>query len=70
MSADLDDLAARMILPAAQLVPAVQAEKHAETHTMLERLDVMELRALVVVLATWVPADDLRLFASWAGETP
>ena len=61
MSADLDALAVRMLQPAAQLVPAVQAGNASRAHAVLERLDLVELRALAVVLADWAPDPSAEL---------
>lgn len=67
MTAVLDELAEQMILPAGRLVPAVQDGDAREVHALLSPLSLMELRALVVVLATLVPADDpaMELFTTW-----
>lgn len=62
-----DELVEAMILPACRLVPAVQAEDGKQVEEILAPLTGMQLRALVVVLASLVPADDpaMRLFTTW-----
>lgn len=67
MSTYLDDLADQMILPACRLVAAVQDRQRDEVTAIVEPLSAMELRALVVVLAELVPADDVAtsLFTTW-----
>lgn len=67
---DLDDLAERMILPACRLVSDVQARDVEAVHARLSLLDGIELRALCVVLAELVPADDpaLDLFTTWTHQ--
>lgn len=57
MNEILDDLAERMLSSATQLVCAVQDYDTRDAHTLLSRLDVLELRALAVVLAALVPDD-------------
>ncbi|TMR11049.1 hypothetical protein ETD86_37015 [Nonomuraea turkmeniaca] len=71
MSDVLDDLAERMILPAARLVPAVQDLDESETQAILSSLSLLELRALAVVLASLVPADDpaMELFTTWMHQS-
>lgn len=67
MSDHLDVLAEEMILPACRLVAAVQGRAADEAASILETLSVLELRALAVVLAELVPADDpaMDLFTLW-----
>lgn len=67
MSGHLDDLADQMILPACRLVAAVQDRDVDSVTQVVERLSVLELRALAVVLAELVPADDpaMGLFFTW-----
>jgi hypothetical protein len=56
-----------MILPACRLVAAVQAREPEGVAGIVEALSVLELRALAVVLAELVPADDpaMDLFTLW-----
>ncbi|MGA4989941.1 helix-turn-helix domain-containing protein [Nonomuraea bangladeshensis] len=70
--ADLDALADDMILPACRLVPAVQDEEPGKVADIIGAMGVMELRALAVVLASLVPADDpaLGLFTHWQEDGP
>jgi len=67
MSDHLDVLAEEMILPACRLVAAVQDRDAHEVTEIVGALSVLELRALVVVLAELVPADDpaMDLFTLW-----
>lgn len=67
MSDHLDVLAEEMILPACRLVAAVQDRDAEQVAGIVEALSVLELRALVVVLAELVPADDpaMDLFTLW-----
>ncbi|KAB8186930.1 helix-turn-helix domain-containing protein [Nonomuraea phyllanthi] len=69
---DLDALADDMILPACRLVPAVHDEDPDEVANIIGAMGVMELRALAVVLASLVPADDpaLGLFTQWREDGP
>lgn len=68
---ELDDLAERMLGPAAKLVPAVHRSNAAEVQAVLGRLSVPELRALVVVLANLVPDDHaLSQLVEWTREPP
>jgi hypothetical protein len=62
-----DDLIEHMILPACRLVAAVQDRDTEQVAAIVERLSLLEMRALVVVLAELVPADDpaLSLFTTW-----
>lgn len=71
MSAVLDELAEQMILPAARLVPAVQDGDALKAHLILGAMTVLELRALAVVLASMVPADDpaMELFTTWMHQS-
>lgn len=67
MTAVLDELAEQMLLPACRLVPAVQDGSAGEVHAILSPLSLLDLRALVVVLAALVPADDpaMDVFTTW-----
>lgn len=57
MNEILDDLAERMLAPATRLVCAVQDHDVDDAHRLLSGLDVLELRALAVVMAALVPDD-------------
>lgn len=67
MSRRLDDLAEEMILPACRLVAAVQGRDAGAVRELLTPLGMDSLRALAVVLAELVPADDpaMDLFTLW-----
>lgn len=67
MSPRLDDLTQRMFAPAVRLVEAVHDYDRAATHSLLAGLDVMELRALAVNLASLVPDDQtLDALLAWS----
>lgn len=67
MSRHLDDLAEEMILPACRLVAAVQDRDVREVAAIVEPLSLLQLRALVVVMAELVDPEDpaLSLFTTW-----
>ena len=64
---NLDVLAEQMILPACRLVPAVQDGDADQVDAIVSPLSLLELRALAVVLASLVPAEDpaIGLFTTW-----
>lgn len=66
MNEILDELAERMLPSATQLVCAVQDYDTRDAHRLLSGLDVLELRALAVVLAAMVPDDaTLEQLLAW-----
>jgi hypothetical protein len=63
----LDEVAGRMFAPAARLVTAVHDYDRATAHDVLAGLDVIELRALAVNLASLVPDDEaLATLLAWS----
>jgi hypothetical protein len=48
-----------MVLPASRLALAVRSENAQECHRLLSPLDVVELQAMCVVLASMIPVDDV-----------
>jgi hypothetical protein len=63
----MDALAEEMVLPACRLVPAVQDGDADQVDAIVSPLSLFQLRALAVVLASLVPAEDpaVGLFTTW-----